>query len=1109
MRLKFVEERTMLPRVVLGALLALALTSPGRGAQSAAEIVEESGVQGGVVVHVGCGNGELTASLRIDDSFIVQGLDADPSNVQRARRHFRSLGLGGCVTAAAYDGRRLPYADNLVNLLVVSDPSSIAEQELLRVLCPGGAWVKEEGGRTKGERESEQGGGGVAVHRKPWPDDIDQWTHFLHGPDNNAVSRDRVVASPRCLQWVSDPVYGRHHDRLASVSAMVSAGGRLLTIEDRGPALSINLSPDWRLIARDAFNGVVLWDSPIDRWQSTRTGFRSGPVQLPRRLVAVDDCVFVAMNYGGPLICLDAATGTELKRFEGTDGVDEILFHDGTLYLAATDVSVESSRRILAVDAASGRMLWQSSDGPASSIQPATLAVGRELLFFHDGQAAVALDRTDGRVVWRTPLPSVDRRPSWLSPTVVFHDGVVLCGDRAVDYPPRWKEHRELLSGMLAHGGLALVTALSAEDGAQLWQTEAAECFHGAVDVFVIDDLVWASQGPARFFFERSRPILANELGRDFYIEDVTGRDLRTGAVARTVDAAEAFTLAHHHRCYRNKATERFIIMGRTGIEFINLEGGRSQRHNWTRGMCQYGVMPANGLLYTPPHPCTCYNASKLNGFFAYSSRREASWEEATITRLETGTVHERTESTSPASAASPHPPAPTSSGPSTLSSGLSTPDSGLSTLDSGLLADWPTYRCDNGRSGCVASPVADRPALAWSRDLSGKLSAPTSADGRVFVSDVDRHIVYALDLATGEELWSYVAGGRVDSPPTHWQGRVYFGSSDGSIECLDASDGTQVWRYFAAPQRASIVAWNQLESPWPIAGSVLVRDESVYALAGRSSYLDGGMVFLRLDARTGRPQQTRQIYSRDPETGRQKVDDVDDLYLSGLLYDIPSCIGDSIFVREARMSLDGIMIDEPQPHLYSVGGFLDDTWWHRFYMIYGTRFKNGPGGGLGRSGGAPYGRLLVYDDRHVYGYGEANPNRYHLFCIGKERAKRPPAGSSAGGGQRRQRAALPAAIWSDSEWPILVRALVLAKAVRAQQEIGGRLIVAGPPAAASTRIEVLRGEAGGLLAVVDAATGETVSKLRLDSTPVFDGMCAARGHVVVSLKSGAIVAFK
>jgi hypothetical protein len=186
----------------------------------------------------------------------------------------------------------------------------------------------------------------------------------------------------------------------------------------------------------------------------------------------------------------------------------------------------------------------------------------------------------------------------------------------------------------------------------------------------------------------------------------------------------------------------------------------------------------------------------------------------------------------------------------------------------------------------------------------------------------------------------------------------------------------------------------------------------------------------------------------------------------------------------------------------------LDDAWWHRYYMIYGTRFKNGPGGGLGRSGGAPYGRLLVCDDRHVYGYGEANPSRYHLFCMIKDRAKTPSLTTAAAGSrQRRRGAALPATIWSNASCPIMAQALVLAP--QAEGENAQRLVVAGPPAAALSRVEVLRGEQGGLLAVVDAATGEIISQLPLESTPVFDGMCAARGSVVLCLASGTVAAFR
>ena len=32
----------------------------------------------------------------------------------------------------------------------------------------------------------------------------------------------------------------------------------------------------------------------------------------------------------------------------------------------------------------------------------------------------------------------------------------------------------------------------------------------------------------------------------------------------------------------------------------------------WVRGICQYGILPCNGLVYSPPDQCGCYIESKL-----------------------------------------------------------------------------------------------------------------------------------------------------------------------------------------------------------------------------------------------------------------------------------------------------------------------------------------------------------------------------------------------------------------------------------------------------------------------------------------------------------------
>ena len=236
------------------SLLVLGGVAAELRADSAEAILQATGVRGGLVVHFGCGDGKLTAALHAGDAYLVHGLDADAANVEKARAHIRSLGLYGPVSADQLTGDRLPYIENLVNLVVAEDLGKVPMAEVLRVLAPlGVAYVKGTDGRwTKTV--------------KPRPKEIDEWTHYLHDASNNAVAHDSVVGPPRQLQWVGDPKWARHHDHMGSLSALVSAGGRLFYIIDEGPKETILLPPLWSLVARDAFSGVVLWKRPIATW---------------------------------------------------------------------------------------------------------------------------------------------------------------------------------------------------------------------------------------------------------------------------------------------------------------------------------------------------------------------------------------------------------------------------------------------------------------------------------------------------------------------------------------------------------------------------------------------------------------------------------------------------------------------------------------------------------------------------------------------------------------------------------------------------------------------------------------------------------------------------
>jgi outer membrane protein assembly factor BamB len=167
---------------------------------------------------------------------------------------------------------------------------------------------------------------------------------------------------------------------------------------------------------------------------------------------------------------------------------------------------------------------------------------------------------------------------------------------------------------------------------------------------------------------------------------------------------------------------------------------------------------------------------------------------------------------------------------------------------------DWPTYRHDSSRSGTTGEPIETKLATKWTTKLGGRLTAPVIADGTVYVAQTDQHRLVALRQSDGEQLWSYTIGARIDSPPTIHRGRIVFGGADGWVYCL-TNDGQLAWRYRAAPQDRRIMAFEQLESLWPVHGSVLARGDTIYCVAGRSIFLDGGLRMLGLDLETGKKQ--------------------------------------------------------------------------------------------------------------------------------------------------------------------------------------------------------------------------------------------------------------
>jgi len=1054
------------------------------------ELLDQIEISGGLIVHVGCGQGNETSALYTGEPYIVQGLDLDHDDIEIARSTVDSQ--NAAITFVQWQGAELPYRDNMVNLLIVSSNATVAIAEIDRVLTPGGTALVDINGQWTNRYKAR-------------PQTIGEWTHYLCGPENNPVAQDTVVGPPTQHQWLTGPKWSRSHETVASVNALVSANGKIFYVIDAGESASVQLPAKWMLIARDAFNGKLLWQRELPDWHPHLWPLKSGPATLPRRLVAKDDVVYVPIGFERVLHKLDASTGEILKVFEGTTGTDEILLIDNQLILSIRPLNprLQEYRREQAyawgdpttVRSLSGPWGWKSSS--QSSIQvldansgtskwettcnlaPISLTADSERVYYHSGKGVVCRDLVSGTELWASSGPSLTYLPPSGSLTMMVYQDVVLLN---------------------VSSGKPLFS-FDTTTGIELWQDDHPYSTHYSPnDISVVDGLVWSqdiSSRPTHFI----------------------GRDPRTGEIIREFQP-DSDVGWFHPRCSRGKATEKHLILSRTGTELLNVKTGDFSIIRWTRGGCLYGLMPCNGLIYNPPNPCMCHQETKLNGFYAL---------------------------------------APTSSVPRLL---RAVDDPGLrvegpaytetSPSETTETNAWPAFRHDVARSGRIDTTLSSEINVDWQTTLpaSANLTALTVAQQKCFVADKQNNMVYALDISTGNPIWSFVANSRVDSPPTIYKDRVYFGGTDGWVYCLNTSTGALIWKYLAAPREEYMMVRDRLESVWPVHGSVLIENDTLIAIAGRSIYIDGGIRIVRLNPLSG--QKTSETilqpdgYITDSEIKANEMPPG--------LPDILSSDGNNFFMRSMVLTHGGNIVNQSTSHLFSPNGFLDDSWMHRAYWLYGSETKGGWKSWFRAGQLNPGGRILVFDEDQIYGYarktefkGQSTVFEYELFAARKPlrdnlnrlidvKASEKSKSIELFGPDAdykhlnvymisdwTMRKTTPDMDEIDYQWkldglPFHVRAMAMA---------GDKLIVAGPPdvhdeeqafalpydpdviAQALQQEDAFAGNQGGILWIVDAASGKPLAKHTLSSPPVFDGLVVAYEKIFIATMDGTLICFK
>jgi len=168
-------------------------------------ICEKCGVTGGLCVQVGSDDLAVALELARTGRLLVEILDTDATKVEHARKQIHSEGLYGLISVNRLTSdKRLPYAENLVNLVLIEEGQEVPLAEAVRILRPAGVFLAQGGGASGSalkkagleDVQAVRAGGDWTLARKTWPAEMDDWSHPLHGPDCNAVSADK--RSVRC-----------------------------------------------------------------------------------------------------------------------------------------------------------------------------------------------------------------------------------------------------------------------------------------------------------------------------------------------------------------------------------------------------------------------------------------------------------------------------------------------------------------------------------------------------------------------------------------------------------------------------------------------------------------------------------------------------------------------------------------------------------------------------------------------------------------------------------------------------------------------------------------------------------------------------------------------
>ncbi len=560
-------------------LLIGALGSQRAIAQSATQILQATGIESGVCLVLGTHQAAL--DLQNAGKMLVQVLTTKENEAAEIRNQAMEKGLAGLVSSdVASSLQKLPFAENLVNLLV-ADLDALGNEappnvEILRVLVPEGVAYLKENGQWK-------------QTRKPMPNSLDDWSHFSHGADGNAVSKDEKVAPGTAIQWIAN-----QKSSFQRSNGLRAAGGRVFYEWPYEVKVGTKTEKQQYLDSRDAFNGVALWRKKTD------------PGNRLKWMVAQDDMVYLIQEREGELVGMDSKTGEVKVRFPDAGKSDQPVAQIKNWAAVSGDQIIYTNKNtVYGMNRHNGSLIWKYQD--QDNVFFPTVSEDLGMVFFAASPWTMREDRWPGVMELREVIgfDLKAKKVAWKAPfknkavtqlvygegyvTVYKPDGIGGIGDCC-------KSKSNLMS-------------IRATDGAIMWQHDSDS---GSPD--------WGGVSFRGFGVSTGSQ---NTMIRDgkVYVMGTSrwrGFDLKSGIM---VDESPKHSIGLKSSgslgsgCQRNVWTANFKILGETTYIKKDL--------SWTnqgisRSGCATGAYPAYGMTYYAANECNCY--AMVRGHVAIAS---------------------------------------------------------------------------------------------------------------------------------------------------------------------------------------------------------------------------------------------------------------------------------------------------------------------------------------------------------------------------------------------------------------------------------------------------------------------------------------------------------